>query len=110
MWLYVHRRSAASSPVLSNSTPLPSHPSGTIACPEGREDWREPTEFSVYFSTSLVGSCLSPSYADVVGFVSFYLLSSSVLIALEEKLGISIYMACIALAISSVQEPGKVGQ
>lgn len=51
-WLHVHCRSAASSPVLSTSAPLPSHPSGTLACPEGRECWREPTEFSVYFSTA----------------------------------------------------------
>lgn len=55
------------------------------------------------FLLPVIGSCLSSSYADVVGVLLFYLLCSFLLIVLEEKLGISIYMACIALAILSLQ-------
>lgn len=101
-WLYVLYRTAASSPVLSTSTPLPSYPSGTRTCPQGRECWREPTEFSVYFSTSCNCKLSVFSYADV-GFVLFYLLCSFILTTLEKKVGISIYMACIALTILALQ-------
>lgn len=54
------------------------------------------------FLLPVIGSCLSSSYADVVRVLLFYLLCSFLLIVLE-KLGISIYMACIALAILSLQ-------
>lgn len=82
-----------------HSLPTPQVPSHA---PRAGSAGESPLNLVFIFLLHVIGSCLSSSYADVVDFVLFYLLFSFVLIALE-KLAISIYMACIALAILSLQ-------